>query len=107
MSEKLTNAGLVKHAKTILSDLQSVQQDIALDLRNLITGLQQVGIGVLDGVIRPAHLSALTQHPLLTSTLEVLLPHVGSPPLWEHPASIPKNEVSLLLGNWSLCFWES
>ena len=68
-------------------------------------------LGILDSVIRPAHLSALAQHPLLASTLEVLLPHVGSPPLWEHPASIPKSspqkQSQLTFGDWGLYFWES
>ena len=52
---------------------------------------QAITVGILDSVICPAHLSALTKYPLLTASFEVFLPHACSPPLWEHPARFPKN----------------
>ena len=88
---------------------QSVQQDVAPEPNHLITDLQQVSIGILDGIIHPAHLSTFAQHPFLVSALKVLLPHVGSPPLWEHPASspkaVPKKEVSSIGGIGACAFW--
>ena len=76
----------------VLPNLQPIQQDITPDLLDLVRCLQQVSIGVLDSIIRPANLNALAQHSFLTSSLEVLLPHVGSPPLWEHPAPVPQKQ---------------
>lgn len=48
-------------------------------------------------IVRPAHLSTLARHPFLASTFEALLPHVHSPPPWEHsagsPKAVPKNSI--------------
>ena len=55
--------------------IRELLQLSSISSMDLITCLQQISIGILDSIIRSAHLSALANHPLFTPTLEVFLPH--------------------------------
>ena len=94
--------------RSVVLGILALQFNIALYLDNIRIGLQNVGIGVLNWVIRFENRFAFGQYPFLTTSFVVFLSHNDVLPNWNDPCFCVSQKRFQIWGNpqkW-VHFWE-